>query len=143
VNRIEPWEQEELFKRKRIDDLNFWKKEISKRKYNPSAIAHRHSGVGECKSCMHVENRESRSPDLIGAVNRWRDRWHEIPRIRGSAFRRLQSRKEHGEIARARVATGPTEIVWSITRGIGTSVLGVPKYKGSASRVAISRGIDR
>jgi hypothetical protein len=55
VNRIEPWEQEELFKRKRIDDLNFWKKEISKRKYNPSAIAHRHSGVGECKSCMHVE----------------------------------------------------------------------------------------
>jgi hypothetical protein len=23
VNRIEPWEQEELFKRKRIDDLNF------------------------------------------------------------------------------------------------------------------------
>jgi hypothetical protein len=55
VNRIEPWEQEELFKRKRIDDLNFWKKEISKHKYNPSAIAHRHSGVGECKSCMHVE----------------------------------------------------------------------------------------
>jgi hypothetical protein len=87
-------------------------------------------------------NRELRFPDLIGAVDHRRDRWHEIPRSQDSALRRFRSRREHGETAKSRVATGPMETVWSITRGINTSVLGVPNYKGSASRVAISRSID-
>jgi hypothetical protein len=63
-------------------------------------------------------NRESRFPDLIGAVSCDEDRWHEIPWSRDSVLRRSQSRKKPGGIAKSRVATSPTEIVRSTARGI-------------------------
>jgi hypothetical protein len=84
----------------------------------PLAIMYQHIGVRRVQELHARRNRESRFPDLIGAVNHRRDRWHEIPRTRDSTLRRFQSRKEHGGNARSRVAKGPTGVAWRTTRGI-------------------------
>jgi hypothetical protein len=49
------FQSEELFKRKRIDDLNSWGRVNLQAQRNSFSIAFRHIGVGVCKSCMHVE----------------------------------------------------------------------------------------
>jgi hypothetical protein len=50
------WESSEFFKRKRIDDLNFLKKEVFKNGQKPKGvIVHRNIGVGERKYRMHDE----------------------------------------------------------------------------------------
>jgi hypothetical protein len=124
----------EFFKRKRIDDLKLSSRSPkSRRPSDRGGVAREltrrctEESVCHCISAyrgwrvqeLHARrNRESRFPDLIGAVDHRRDRWHEIPRSRDSALRRFQSRKEHGEIAKSRVATGPTETEWRTTRGI-------------------------
>jgi hypothetical protein len=84
-------------------------------------------------------NRESRFPDLIGAVNHRRDRWHEIPRSRGSTFRHFQSQKAHGVTAKSRAATGPTGAAGSASTWHRTSVFEVLKVRELTSRVAIAR----
>jgi hypothetical protein len=83
-------------------------------------VGHRVSAYrGWRVQALHARrNRELRSPDLIGAVNHRRDRWHEIPRSRDSALRRFRSRREHGGTAKSRVAKGPTETERRTARGI-------------------------
>jgi hypothetical protein len=131
-----------ILKRKRIDDLKLSSRsrspadvrsggaarELTRRRTEESGC-HRISAYrGWRVQELHARrNRELRFPDLIGAVDHRRDRWHEIPRSRDSALRRFQSRKEHGDSrsAKTRVATGPTETVWRTTRGIAHRHFGV------------------
>jgi hypothetical protein len=96
-------EAEELFKRKRIDDLELSRRnpksrgpsdrggvarEITRehRCGEPKSIGHRGIGIRgwRGKSFMHVEIANSDFPNLIGAVDHQRDTWH---RSRGVGIR--------------------------------------------------------
>jgi hypothetical protein len=55
-------------------------------------------------------SREDQTVDLSGET------WRKILKNRGSALRNSWCRKNHGEFAKSRIATGPTVIVCGIDR---------------------------
>jgi hypothetical protein len=79
-------------------------------------------------------NREGRPPDLIGAVNPWRDRWHEsgASGIRHSGFpaaKDLESRTREPRTPEVTWQCGTRKLVGDTWRHIGASAFGIRRLE--------------